>query len=248
MKNRTFIHLITITLLSCSTRESTTDNFQGTLIYSQDIVVPQKFVDMGTTREKLMTMMKQEGLWADTVTIMYDGAGNYRLSMNNNQKVYKIYLADSNKIYTFVQTPEMVQCIIQEAVEYDINTQSPVLSKMLPVDTTVTINGATCTTIRMGSTQSTVDYYYDSTQLKVNPALYSRHRIEGFADYFMKARSLPLGMRRRNGGIELVQTLTKVKPGAVREELFRIPALEEDSSLNVFRMPGVEVRRVSGER
>jgi hypothetical protein len=236
--------LLLVITLACSTKEPPR-NFQGTLTYLQDIVIPQAYINMGTTKEILVGQMKQEGLWADTVIVVYDGAGNYRLTMNNAQKAYKIYRADSNRIYTFVKTPEMEQCIVQDAVEFDLSTQAVMRSVMVPVDTSVTINGVSCATIRMRGGQGIVDYYYDSTQLRIEPHLFSRHTLEGWSDYVKRSKSLPLGIRRRNiGGIELIQTLAGYKSETVDPKLFILPPLEKDASLNPFRMPGVEVRRV----
>lgn len=243
MKNRTFLPFLLVVVVSCTPKE--TRNFQGTLTYLQDIVVPRAYINMGTTKEALVGQMKKEGLWADTVTVTYDGAGNYRLSMNNAQQAYKIYLADSNRIYTFVKTPEMEQCIVQDAVEFDLNTRGVMRSTLVPVDTTVTINGVACATIRMRGGQGIVDYFYDSTQMHVEPHLFSRHSLEGWSDYVRKSKSLPLGIRRRNiGGIELTQILAGYKSETVDPQLFILPPMERDPSLNPFAMPGVEVRRV----
>src|SRR6187399_2775623 len=87
-------------LISCGTKDQKS-NFQGTITYRQDLSVSGAMLAMGATRETLLESLRKQGDWGDTIQVTFSSHGDYRISVQNQKHSYKIYLADSNKIYSF---------------------------------------------------------------------------------------------------------------------------------------------------
>jgi hypothetical protein len=89
-----------------------------------------------------------------------------------------------------------------------------------------------------------VDYFYNSSQARVNPDLFSKHSSQGFAEFVKRTKSLPLQIVVSSMGVIVIQTATEIKQGKINSDVFTIPVLMEDESLNVMKVPGVKAMRV----
>lgn len=228
---------------SCGDKNSASGNFQGTLTYVQNVQVSKAFLDMGMTREMVLDKMKQQGAWSDTIKISYNQAGDYRISLQNEKQSYKIYRADSNKIYIFNEGKNSEQCTLVEAVDFDMSgaVDTPEITS---IDTAVAIGGVNCSVLRIQWKLGRIDYYYDSTQMRIDPAIFTRHSSEGWSGFLNKSKSLPFGIRKDVMGMSMVQTLTASKAEEVSPDLFAVPALISDETLNPMKIPGIKVKRV----
>jgi hypothetical protein len=238
--------IIAAITFSCDNKNQIS-RFTGTLIYSQDLTVSGAMAAMGATRETLLENLLTQGDWGDTIRITYNTRGDYRISVQNPKHSYKIYLADSNKIYSFLDGDNSKSCIVQEAIDMDI-VGNPNVPNKVPFDTTVVISGVTCKAVRFRWKMGRVDYFYDSTKLKIDPALFARHTTEGLADYLATTKSLPFRITRDIAGMRVQQTLIGSREEAVNQDLFNLPRLDRDEELNPMKLPGIEVKRVVGER
>jgi len=217
-------------------------SFQGMITYVQSLDVSGPFKKMGITKEMLMEeMKKKEGTWFDTVRVYYRG-GNYASFANNESQTTKIYDASENMFYNFHASGSDV-CSVQEAVDLDLNG-APDKPTVTVLDSVATIMGLTCKIVRINWKLSQYEYYYNDTQAKVSPELFSRHSSEGLAEFVRMTGSLPLQIVRSTMGVMVVHTATHVTSSAVDSQVFTVPELVEDESLNIMKLPGITMMRV----
>ncbi|QOI97721.1 MAG: hypothetical protein HRU69_09545 [Flammeovirgaceae bacterium] len=216
-------------------------SFQGIITYIQDFEIGGSFKKMGISKEMLMEKMNSDGNWFDTLWVNYR-LGSYAQYGNNKIQTTKVYDPDDNIIYTFQLSGNDI-CSVQKAVDLDLSgaADKPVITL---VDTAVTIMGLPCKLIRMKWKLGQVDYYYNETQAKVNPALYAQHTSEGFAEFLKMSGSLPLQVVRSAMGMNIIQTAVAVQEGRVDKDAFYVPPLVEDKNLNAISIPGTTYMRI----
>jgi hypothetical protein len=216
-------------------------SFQGIITYVQDYEVGGTFKKMGITKEMLMTEMNKDGKWFDTLWVNYR-LGNYAQFGNNKAQTTKVYDPSDNVIYTYELTGNDI-CAVQEAVDLDLSgaADKPVVTV---VDSAVSIMGLPCKIIRMKWKLGQYDYYYNETQARVNPELFSKHTSEGLAEFLKMSGSLPLQIVKNVMGMNIIQTAVNIQHGRVDNNAFYVPQLVEDQSLNVIKVPGTTYMRV----
>jgi hypothetical protein len=213
-------------------------NFEGVINYQFDISLSKKFIEMGITKEAITSQLKKNNSWYDSVKMYFKG-GNY-FSLSNNGS-YKIYKADANKIFNFNSGENT--CAVQDGVDLDLEGK-PDKPRVIELDTLVMIMGFPCKVIRMKWPLSQVDYYYNASQAKVEPNYFAKHSQEGLSLFIEKSKSLPLRIARLVMGIQIIQTATEIKSVSVKEDVFKIPELIDDESLNLFKLPGMKIMRI----
>src|SRR5882672_1687050 len=218
-------------------------SFQGTVIYSQDIILSKAFSDMGITKEQILTKMRADGSWGDTVKISYDNKGNYFSAMNNKKGQFAIYKAATNKIYTFAEGKESESCAVQTAIDLDLEG-APDKPEVKKLDTAVTVNGSKCTGIRVQWKLSRIDYYFNANELRIDPELFSNHTSDGWVVFLRASKALPLKIVKDAKVMTLIQTAVSSKPGPISSDLFIVPTLVADESLNIIKLPNLEIMRV----
>lgn len=217
-------------------------SFQGMITYAQSLEVSGAFKKMGITKEVLIEeMKKEEGKWFDTLRVYYRG-GSYASFGNNKNQTTKIYDASENTIYSFHAAGEDV-CSVQEAVDLDLSG-APDKPTVVVLDSIATIMGLPCKIVRMNWKIGQYDYYYNDTQAKVNPELFSKHSSEGLAEFVKMSGCLPLQIVKGTMGMSVIHTATQVSSGTVDSQVFAIPELIEDESLNMMKLPGITMMRV----
>jgi hypothetical protein len=216
-------------------------SFQGAILYVQSIKVSSSYKKMGITEEMLIEEMKKKGSWADTL-YSFHRLGNYARIGNNKEQLQKIYNPEDNTIYSFSVMGDGI-CSVQEAVDLNLNG-TPDKPTVIELDSAATIMGLPCKIIRMKWKISQIDYYYNATKAQVNPALFSQHSSEGLAEFITRTKCLPLQIVSNTMGMTVVQTAAEIRPGKVDTDMFGVPELVEDESLNLIKLPGIKMMRI----
>jgi hypothetical protein len=221
--------------------EEAAGSFQGAILYVQRIQISSAFKKMGITEENMMDDLKKKGSWADTL-YSFHRRGDYARIGNNKEQYQKIYIADDNTIYIFSVMGNGI-CSVQEAVDLDLNG-APDKPTIMELDSAATIMGVPCKIMRMKWKISQIDYYYNDAHSQVNPDLFSRHSSEGLAEFTKRTKCLPLQIVTNTMGMTVIQTAVAVRPGQVDTDMFGVPELVEDESLNLVKLPGIKMMRI----
>ena len=172
MKNLLLITLLLLANLSFG------QSFEGTLSYVTDFEIAGKMKAMGITKEDLITRMRQEGSYTDTVKVSYKQGNSYTL-MNSNPKSWSIYKSEQNKIYSLQDGEASDICTITDAsVDYE-STLTGKMPSVTKLDSVAVVNGINCNIVRVKWKTGTYDYYYNPDQLKVDPTLFKKHIYDG---------------------------------------------------------------------
>ena len=234
--------LLTIILLT--TLLTFGQSYEGTLTYVTDIEVSEKLVKMGMTKQILLDKMKNEGSWSDTIRTSYK-QGNYYTLLNNNPKSWAIFRADSNKIYSLQDGEASDICTVTDAsidLEFTMTGKMPTVDKL---DTTVNIDGVSCSIVRVKWKSGTYDYYYNQTEFKVDGSLYAKHINDGWAEFLKISNALPRRIVKSvNGMMTITMTLTNSKNEVVDEKLFIFPKLVPDQNLNIVKIADRKMMRI----
>jgi hypothetical protein len=219
-------------------------SFEGTLSYVSDFELAENMKKMGMTKEILVDKMKQDGSYSDTIKISYK-QGNYYTLTKNNPKSWSVYKAETNKIYAMQDGDAADICTVTDA---SIDLEFTMTGKMPPVqklDTIVIIDGVSCSIVSVKWKSGTYDYYYDPTKLKVDPALFSKHTYDGWADFLKISKALPLKIvKTTKGMMSVTMTLVTTRTEVIDEKLFLIPKLVPDKDLNLIKIANREVMRI----
>ncbi len=196
---------------------------------------------MGITKEMLREKMNTDGSWFDTLWVFYR-AGNYSQIGSDAAETTKIYDPSSNTIYSYQVSGKDI-CSVQQALDLDLKggADKPAVSV---VDSTVTIMGFPCKIIRLKWGLGQYDYYYNDTQAKVDPTLFAKHTSEGLSEFLKLSGSLPLQIVKSVMGMEVIHTAVLIKQGKVNPDVFEVPELVEDNSLNSITLPGITMMRI----
>ncbi|HPM30974.1 MAG TPA: hypothetical protein PLJ60_11630 [Chryseolinea sp.] len=221
--------------------EAIAKSFQGVITYVQDIKLSASFEKMGLNKKKMIEEMNKEGSWFDTLIVVYQG-GNYAKFGNNAKETTKIYVQEDNIIYAFSASDADV-CSVQEAVDLDLSG-NPDKPLVIELDSVATIMGIPCKIISVKWKLSQIDYYYSATQAQASPDLFSKHSSEGLAEFVSRTKCLPLQIVTSTMGMTIIQTAVEVKSVKIDEEVFSIPELVEDESLNAIALPGITMKRI----
>ena len=195
-------------------------NFEGTLIYENDIEISEKFSkQFGMTKEKIMENRK---LFEQTL-ITYKN-GNY-LSKPNKGKVKIIYLSDRNEILTLDKKLKLVPAI---KAEIDLETESRGKSPKITLEETdEIILNIKCSKVIVEWETGTYEYFFKSDYLKMDAALYSNHKYDMWSEYLKLSNALPLKIVKKIGEImTITMTLKEIKEHSVNDKIFQLPKLE----------------------
>ncbi len=231
-------------LLALTTGLACAQSFEGTLQYTTDVEVAEGMKKYGMTKETLIEKMKKEGTYADTVTVSYKG-GNYYMVSNTTPRSWAIYTAATHKIHELQAGEAADICTVTDASmdsEFAMTGKMPTVTKL---DTTVTLDGATCNIVRVKWKGGPYAYWYDPARLTVDPALFSTHVYDGWAEFLKISHALPVRIVKTTKGMMTVtRTLVSVKQEPVADSLFALPKLVPAPDLNVSPLPNREVMRV----
>ena len=219
-------------------------SFEGTLTYVSDFEVAENMKKMGVTKEILIDKMKEAGSYSDTIKVSYK-QGDYYTLLNMSPKSWTIYKADANKIYAMQDGDASDICTVTDAsidLEFTMTGKMPTVEKL---DSTVTIDGAACNIVRVRWGSGTYDYFYNSSKLNVNPALFAKHIYDGWADFLGISNSLPVKIvKTTKGMMTITMTLVSSRSETIDEKLFSIPKLVPDKDLNLIKIANREVMRI----
>ncbi len=226
-------------LVVCATfmfNQSNAQNFEGSITYVLDFELSEKMTSAGLTKAVMLEKLKSEHLWWDSITTTYKG-GNMYSSLGNSGS-WSVYRADSNKIFTFQKIDSANICEVNDAsidLEFTMTGKMP---RIIPKDTIVMINNIACQLIRVKWKTGTYDYYFNKEQFKIDPALFSKHVYDGWAEFTKLSGCLPIKIVKTTKGIMSVSmTMVNAKAGKVDDKLFTIPELTTNAELNLVPMP-----------
>lgn len=235
---------ILTTIMLFTTLLSFGQTYEGTLTYIVDLEVSEKLINMGMTKQILLDKMKSEGSWSDTIRTSYK-QGNYYTLLNNNPKSWSIYKADSNKIYSMQDGEASDLCTVTDAsidLEFTMTGKMPIVEKL---DTTVMVDGVSCSIVRVKWKSGIYDYYYNQNKLTIDPSLFSKHTYDGWAEFLKISKALPLKIvKTTNGMMTITMTLISSKAEVIDEKLFSIPKLVPDKDLNIVKIANREIMRI----
>ncbi|WP_298481292.1 hypothetical protein [uncultured Maribacter sp.] len=213
MKN-TILLLFLIPVLSFS------QNFEGTLVYENDIIIAKKFSkQFGMTKEKMMRSRK----FFEETLITYKN-GNY-LSKPTKEKIKVVYLSERNEILTIDKKSDLVPAIIAEIdVETELKDKKP---KITVEQTDEVILDIKCSKVIVEWETGTYEYFFNSDYLKMDSTLYSNHKYDMWSEYLKLSNSLPLKIIKRiDGMMTITMTLKETKEHSVNDKIFKLPKLE----------------------
>jgi hypothetical protein len=227
--------LLSIFLLLC-TFTCKAQSFEGSVTYSADIEVSPSMAKMGMTRESVMKEMSEKNDWSDSMIFYYKQGNVYELMLNRTPKCYKIYLADSNKIYSMKDDGQDLCAAfdVSTSIGGKLTAKTSIAEKL---DTVAVVNGVSCNVIRIKDAMTTYDYYYDPTKLVIDPALFAQYSYQGWNEYLKIARALPLRIVASiKGMMTETKTLISYKAEPVDDKLFSLPVLvrDDNSDLNAL--------------
>lgn len=208
-------------------------SFVGSLVYKVDLVMNEI---NDKSNEMLMSSIINDDSWADTITYYYL-EGNYFQKLNNKIQTYIIYNSATNKLYNFNKGVDSNFCSVMDAsydVEYD---KIGLTSKVLKIDTSIYFNNMLLSLIRIEWKSGYYNYYYDSTDLYMDPIYYKNHNYDGFSNYLLLSKSLPIKIEKIVYGMPMavVYTLISKKKEIVEMSLFNIPNLEINKEMNIIK-------------
>lgn len=211
-------------------------SFEGSISYVLDFELSEKMSSAGITKAVMLEKLKSEHLWWDTITTTYK-AGNMYSSLGSSGS-WSVYRADSNKIFTFQNIDSADICEVNDAsidLEYTMTGKMP---RIIPKDTVVTINNIQCQLIRVKWKTGYYDYYFNKEHFKIDPALFSKHTYDGWAEFTKLSGCLPIKIVKTTKGIMSVSmTMISSKTYKAEDKIFTIPALTKNAELNLVPMP-----------
>ncbi len=195
--------------------------FEGTLTNVVEMELGEILKGTKSSEAELMEQLKNNG-WSDTIKVYYKGA-NYASISNNTYLQKTIYRADSNKRYAIWRDSCIV---INEAIDIEqhYSGKAPKISK---IDTTVDINGKTCSLVRVKWSNSYIDYFYEENTYPVNASLFSKSKADGWAAYLKIAKVLPIRIVKVSREMIVTSTVVSSKAHKVDAAIFIVPKLEE---------------------
>lgn len=208
---------------------SFSQNFEGTLVYENDIEIAEKFSkQLGMTKEK---MMESGQFFEETLTTYKDG--NY-LSKPNKGKIKVIYLSDRNEILTIDKKSELVPAIKAEIdLETELKEKSP---KITVEETDEIILNIKCSKVIVEWETGTYEYFFNSDHLKMDSTLYSNHKYDMWSEYLKLSNSLPLKIvKKTNGMMTITMTLKEIKEHSVKDKIFKLPKLKLSKEFNISK-------------
>lgn len=228
---RKIILFVIVTLLSANYIYS--QNFEGSITYTTSIQPLKRLQQMGMTAQSIKDKMRADGSWTDSIKVYYDGKGNYCKEIFTYPKTWSVYNIDNNKIYTIQEEENSDICtIIDAAIDAEANDMFPVIEQL---QTTTTINGIRCSAIKISWSKRSYTYYYNKDMLEINPDLFSKHNYQELAAFIKISGALPLQIVETNNGlINIIKTMKTITKGPVKESLFKVPTLKNDSILSQY--------------
>jgi len=156
--------------------------------------------------------------WASmlgTTQIYFIQGGNYRSNTNGTIVKWQLYINRDNKLYSKIST--------SEAVLWNDGAENPdeVLSANMKKGA-VEILGYKCDELTL-TCKSGVQKYYYATSLKVEPALFDKHKYGNWAEVISRAKSLPLKTVIDNAQFTLESVAIEVKSTKLDTTLFTLP-------------------------
>ena len=185
---------------------SFSQNFEGTLVYENDIEIAEKFSkQLGMTKEK---MMESGQFFEETLTTYKNG--NY-LSKPNKGKIKVVYLSERNEILTI-------------DLETELKEKSP---KITVEQTDEIFLNIKCSKVIVEWETGTYEYFFNSDYLKMDSTLYSNHKYDMWSEFLKLSNSLPLKIvKRMDGMMTITMTLKEIKEHSVNDKIFKLPKLE----------------------
>jgi len=208
---------------------SFSQNFEGTLVYENDIEIAEKFSkQLGMTKEKMM----ESGQFFEETLITYKN-GNY-LSKPNKGKIKVIYLSERNEILTIDKKSDLVPAIKAEIdLETELKNKKP---KITIKQTDEVILNVECSKVIVEWETGTYEYFFNSDYLKMDSTLYSNHKYDMWSDYLKLSNSLPLKIvKRMDGMMTIIMTLKEIKEHSVKDKIFELPKLELSKEFTVTK-------------
>ena len=206
--------------------------FEGKLVYVLDFELGESAQKMGLTKEVLLEKMKEEGTDFGLMNIWYSASGFYRKEMvDANKGEYVIYRPDSNAIFTFTGTDDII-AVNDAGVASGTGMGLDVKDDWTLLDTLVSINGKQCKILVNNSATGKATYYFAEGYLPVDVAFFKGHVTDGWADYIDRAGHLPIKIDCEvNGFMSTSQTLVSADEMNTDLQMFYVPALEPSKQM-----------------
>jgi len=146
----------------------------------------------------------------------YIKGANYKSETNGSFILWQIYISKQKKLYNKINhSPN----ILWE----DVTVNKDQIDRTTLNKDVVTILGYKCNELIMHSVNGTVQKYYFSAKLPVDPKLYTSHLYGNWYAYLAKAKAVPLKMIISNANFTLTSIATEVKAITLNDNLFTLP-------------------------
>jgi hypothetical protein len=221
-------------------------SFEGTVVYKTDFAfhLSEQMMKMGVTEKMMKEKMNESGTLTDSVKTSYK-QGDYITYTNFTPQSWSIYKQKTNKIYSFQDGDASDICTVTDVssdLEFQLTGIKPTVTKL---DTIAEVNGIKCEIVRITWKTGTYDYYYNSSMLRMNPALFENHLYDGWAGFLKISNALPVKIVKSTKGISTVTfTLMRFSTETIEPKLLEIPELVADNDLNRIKIPNRELMRV----
>ncbi|TRX42800.1 hypothetical protein [Flavobacterium restrictum] len=195
---------ITIFLTLCTVWTVCSQNFEGKITYFNSY----KSNNPQVTDQQWNTML-------GSTQEYYIKSGDYKSVVNGSLFQWQLYRNDANKLYNKMANSEI-------AFWNDGAIQGDEVLKVVWNKKTSTVLGYLCDELIL-TCKSGVQKYYFNSKIKVDAALFAKHKFGNWFDFVSKSNAIPLKTIIETPQFTLVSTATAVLPMVLESSFFQLP-------------------------
>ena len=180
-------------------------NFEGKIAYKNEY--KSKMPNMTDAQFSSMMGTSQE-FWIK--------GGNYKSSTDGTLLQWQLYINNDNKLYTKMSNSATI--LFNDC---SVNTDEVIKSELNKG--VINILGHPCDEL-IFTCKSGVQKYYFSSELKVDPTLFEKHKFANWNEFISKAKCLPLKIFVENQQFSITSIATEITAMKLDDKLFELPA------------------------
>jgi hypothetical protein len=179
-------------------------NFEGKIVYSNTF----QSKTAGLTKEQLTAQMGKRQDY-------YIKNGSYRSVMHGSDIEWALYISSENRLYS--------KFVDKDVLEWaDAGSNSSKVKSIKITKSVTVILGYQCDEAIL-ETDTGVEKYYYSSEIRVDPSLYVRHKLGNWYELIKTTRSLPLKSVIEYPQFTYISTATGITPMKLNEKDFELP-------------------------
>lgn len=202
MKPSKRIPILIIAVFSCLIGYA--QSFEGKIVYKN------------TYKSKIPNVTDDQfvGMMGDTQEYRIKG-NNYKSVLNGTMMQWQMYRGVDNRVY--FKTSNAPAIFWRDAAENPDEVQKAEINKGVE-----TIIGKLCDELVLTCKSGIQRYYYDPG-IKVDPALFEKHKFGNFGEVVSRTKSLPLKIIVETPQFNIESTATEISAEKIDDKYFEIP-------------------------